>query len=652
MANQFIDTFTEETQDKLTKSMLECSILFSLSRNPSLNKGRTNMFLQCVFAIVSSETQEWTPKLVHDAFLDRFSKEYDIDLIKKSMQKLLKEGLLTPSGPGYIAHRDMAEKIKEENVKIERRTKELFDFVIGRVENLLTAKLTEEERTQMETNVRNTFNLYVRMYGFESFVNNEISSDESIVEDEDIIKEAIKDLPEDKGEILVGVLSELMEHPTREQAMIMMLWVKVYLGTQVMRLDPQLSQLEKENLKGKKFILDTDFLLYCLVEHPKQSKGYRRLLKILRKAGCQLIIPEEVVIEVLKHAHCAESNYRKFTRLLKAVTRDVIEKKANNVFVKDYCLYNFEAKHHQTIRQYMNNNFISDDEPLTFMKQLIYDQLRLESGNDEKLEVSEEYLPYQEELTKKILARTRYADNDKWRTEDEMQTLSQTDARLYLSVLSLNKDVKDAGNGEMLRSKAYLVTGTTKSIKSALEMNIYRNFVTRPELLINLLAEIGEFDDTKQEFVDLFDNPFLAHIINNNWEMIRNLSEVGLNMHDKNITILKRDLGEVYHRYLTKDADVEVIDTTTNFDVIRIRQPKDFFEFAQEVNRLNYQLVPEMQMMVDEYKEETSKRMTAEEKQKIAERLLAQKAHGYEVYLSKRESKSGRKNLGYKKNRK
>ena len=258
MANQFIDTFTEETQDKLTKSMLECSILFSLNRNPSLNEGRTNMFLQCVFAIVSSETQEWTPKLVHDAFLDRFSKEYDIDLIKKSMQKLLKEGLLTPSGPGYIAHRDMAEKIKEENVKIERRTKELFDFVIGRVENLLTAKLTEEERTQMETNVRNTFNLYVRMYGFESFVNNEISSDESIVEDEDIIKEAIKDLPEDKGEILVGVLSELMEHPTREQAMIMMLWVKVYLGTQVMRLDPQLSQLEKENLKGKKFILDTE----------------------------------------------------------------------------------------------------------------------------------------------------------------------------------------------------------------------------------------------------------------------------------------------------------------------------------------------------------------------------------------------------------
>ena len=651
MANHFIETFTEETQDRLTKSMLECSILFSLNRNATLDDGRKNMFLQSVFAIVCSDEKEWTPQLVYDAFRDKFGKEYDIKLIDKALKKLLKDGLLTPMGDGYVAHQNMADKMKEENSKIEERTKELFTFVINSVEERLQKQLTNDERLQMEANIRNTFNLYVRMYGFESFVNKEVSSDEDIVDDEDIVKAAVANLPNDKGEVLVGVLSELLENPTREQATVMMLWVKIYLGTQLMRLDPQLSQLEKENLKGKKFVLDTDFLLYCLVKQPKQSKGYRRLLKILRGAGCQLIIPEDVVIEVLKHAQCAESNYWKFSRLLKAVNKEVIEKKANNVFVKDFCLFDLGAKHHQTIKLYMNNNFLSDEEPLEFMKQLIRDQLRLEPGNDDKLEVSQEYLQYEEELTQKILSRTRFADNDKWRTEEEMEALSQTDARLYLSVLSLNKDVRSNNTGEMLRAKAYLVTGTTKSIKSAQEMGIHRNFVTRPELLINLMAEIGEFDDSKQEFIDLFDNPFLAHIINSNWEIIRNLSEVGLNMHDKNITLLKRDLSEVYHRYLTKDADVEVIDTTPNFDVIRIRQPKDFFEFAQEVNKLNYQLIPEMQMMVDEYKEETSKRMSAEERQKIAERLLAQKAHGYEVYLSKKQVKK-RKNLGYMKGKK
>lgn len=66
-----------------------------------------------------------------------------------------------------------------------------------------------------------------------------------------------------------------------------------------------------------------------------------------------MIIPEEVAMEVVKHAQCADSNYRRFKRLLKSVDRDIIEAKANNVFVKDYCLHDIEVKHHQTLSQYM-----------------------------------------------------------------------------------------------------------------------------------------------------------------------------------------------------------------------------------------------------------------------------------------------------------
>jgi len=635
MANSFIDSFSEDTQDKLTKAMLECSMLFSLNRNPILSKGRKDMFLQSIFAITCSDSREWTVKDVHDVFHDRFSKEYDPEIIRRAMQKLTKEGFLIPKGNGVVPHEKIAEEMRKSDKNIGERTETIFNAVIEETERQLQEALNEEERSQMRGNLKDAFNLYVRMYGFESFVNKDIKATNDIVDDEDIVKASMKGLPEYKGEVFVGVLSDLLEHPTREQAATMVLWVKIYIGTQVMRLDPQLSELEAQNLKDKKFVLDTDFLLYCLVEHPKQSKSYQRLLRVLRKAGCQLIIPENVVIEVLKHAQCAENNYRHFARMLKAVKREAIEQKANNVFVKDFCLHDIEAKHHQTIKQYLYNNYLSDEDPLDFVKEMIRTKLRIEPGNDEKLEIAQENQEYLEGLTKKIFFKTRFKDTDKWRTDEEVEALSRTDARLYLSVLSLNKNIKDSGTGELLRANAYLVTGTTKSIKSAQEMNIHRNFVTRPELLINLMAEIGEFDNQKQSFVNLFDNPFLAHVLDSNWEMIRNLSEVGLNMHDKNITRLKKDLGVVYHKYLTKDADVEVIDTTPNFDVVRIKSAKDFFAFAEEVNNLNYQLIPEMQEMVDEYKEETKKRMTAEDKQRIAEKLLAQKAHGYQVYLQK-----------------
>ena len=635
MANLFIESFSENTQDRLTKAMLECSMLFSLNRNASLSNGRKDMFLQSVFAITCSDSREWTVEDLHDVFYDRFSKDYDHEIIRKAMQKLTKDGLLIPKGNGLVPNEKIAEKMREEDNNVWERTEAVFNAIIENTERQLEEKLSVEECAQMKENIKNAFNLYVRMYGFESFVNKDVKATTVIVDDEDIVKTAMKNLSGDKGETLVGVLSDLLEHPTREQAATMLLWIKIYIGTQVMRLDPQLSELEAQNLKDKKFVLDTDFLLYCLVSHPKQSKSYQRLLRVLRKVGCQLIIPEDVVIEVLKHAQCAESNYRHFAKMLNTVKREAIELKANNVFVKDFCLCDLDAKHHQTIKQYMNNNFLSDEEPLDFMKQVIRDQLRIEPCNDDKLEVDQEYQEHMEELTKRLYQRTRYTDSDKWRTDEEIEALSRTDARLYLSVLSLNKKIKDSDTGELLRANAYLVTGTTKSIKSAQEMGIHRHFVTRPELLINLMAEIGEFDDQKQGFVNLFDNPFLAHVLDTNWGMIRNLSEVGLNMHDKNITKLKKDLEVVYHKYLTKEADVEIIDTTPNFDVVRIRKAKDFFAFAEEINKLDYQLIPELQGMVDEYQKETQKRLTAEEKQRIAEKLLSQKAHGYQAYLQK-----------------
>ena len=454
MANSFIDSFSEDTQDKLTKAMLECSMLFSLNRNPRLNEGRKDMFLQSVFAITCSDCREWTVKDVHDVFHDRFSKEYDHEIIRKAMQKLTKEGFLIRKGNGVVPHEKIAEEIRKNDRNIGERTEMIFNAVIEETEQQLQEGLNEEERSQMRGNLKDAFNLYVRMYGFESFVNKDVKATNDIVDDEDIVKASMKGLPEYKGEVFVGVLSDLLEHPTREQAATMVLWVKIYIGTQVMRLDPQLSELETQNLKDKKFVLDTDFLLYCLVEHPKQSKSYQRLLKVLRKAGCQLIIPEDVVIEVLKHAQCAENNYRHFARMLKAIKREAIEQKANNVFVKDFCLHDIETKHHQTIKQYLYNNYLSDEDSLDFIKDMIRTKLRIEPGNDEKLEIAQEYQEYLEEMTKKIIFKTRSKDTDKWRTDEEVETLSRTDARLYLSVLSLNKNIKDSGAGELLRANA------------------------------------------------------------------------------------------------------------------------------------------------------------------------------------------------------
>lgn len=629
----FLNSFSEDTQDKLEKTMLECSMLLSLNRNSSLSECRKDMFLQCVFAIICSEEKDWSQSDVQQVFHDRFGKDFELDVIQSATQRLLNLGWLERTANGLVANPQIAKESRDSANSIKERTKTLINEIVDSVDKQMPERLSEDTRKKMDSNVKEAFNLYIRMYGFETFVNSSLGEAADIVDNEDIVKSALNGLEQQQGEALLNVLSNLLENPTNDQATTMMLWVKIYLGTQIMRLDPQLSELESANLKGKKFVLDTDFLLYCLTDHPKQSKSYQKLLKTLRHIGCQLIIPEEVVIEVVKHAQCADNNYRRFSHILKSVSEDVIEAKANNVFVKDFCLQDIRAKHHQTLKQYMHNNYLSDEDPLDFMKQLIKDKLRIEVQSDDEMNVDDDYLLYQEELTTKIYLKTRCSDKDKWRSDDETRAISETDAKLYLSILSLNKDVKMNAKEGMLRAKAYLVTFTTKSIKCAQEMNIHRNFVTRPELLINLMTEIGDYDDSKNGFVNLFDNPFLAHIIDENWDLVKNFSELGLNMHCKNITKLKEDLSTVYHKYITKDADKEVINITPDFEISRLRTAKDFFAMADEVNKLNYEFLPEIQTMVNEYKEETNRRMSAEEKQRIAEELLAKKAHGYQVYL-------------------
>lgn len=344
-----------------------------------------------------------------------------------------------------------------------------------------------------------------------------------------------------------------------------------------------------------------------------------------------MIIPDEVVQEVLIHAQLATGHYYRFKNTLEAVDASVIEQTANNVFVKDYCLYKLSIPndhHKSTIKQFMYNRYLSDDDPLTFIKQVIRDELRIEPGGDLVIDI--DLKEHEDGLAERIYQK----DKDEWREEKEKRSIATADAKLYLAVLTLNKDITSNLSG-MLRANAYLVTHTTKSIKSASEMGISRNFVTRPELIINLLSEIGEFESSSKDFISLFDNPFLAYIVEDKWQLIRNLSETGLDLHDKSITRLEKDLGEVYHKYITNDAQEDNIETDTRFNNVTLFSPEKFIEFADAVNSKNYRFMPEAQGLINKFKELNEQKESAERKQESAEQLLAQKARGYKAYLEK-----------------
>ena len=428
--------------------------------------------------------------------------------------------------------------------------------------------------------------------------------------------------------------SDLIEHPTEEQKQTLMLCVKLFVGAQLLQVDPLVSQIELSKLKQKRFILDTDFLLYSITNYCRQSAEYKKLLKTLRKIGCELVIPNEVVSEVLKHAQCAENNYTRFRSTLNAVEEDVIDQRANNVFVKDYCMCCLHKQYKKTLHAYLYDNYLSNEEPLEFIKDVIRNELHIEPGLDQDMPIDSEYMDVESNLIDKIYEKTRNSDKDQWRDDAETRSIARTDAMLLLNALTLNKHIQPSSEKELLYANTYLVTFTTKGIKSAKELKIYRNVVTRPEILISLLMEIGMFDDQHNGMFNLFDNPFLAHIMNEHWNIVMALARTGVDLHGHSITKLSRELGATVHTYLTKNSDSDNLEIA-NHNLESIENVEDFLKFVNEIKNKNYSLMPDAEQLVIQYEKQKAQIEDAEKKVAEKQAYLDKKTHGYSAYLQK-----------------
>ena len=114
MTNSFISSFSEENQDKLKKSMLECSILFSMNRNKSLSMVRNNMLLQTVFAIVTSEDHPWSTDDIVEIYKHKFKKIVDPSLVQNAIDQLVKSEWLFPQDGNFIPHEKIAQLMNQE----------------------------------------------------------------------------------------------------------------------------------------------------------------------------------------------------------------------------------------------------------------------------------------------------------------------------------------------------------------------------------------------------------------------------------------------------------------------------------------------------------------------------------------------------------
>lgn len=604
------DYFSDSGEDQLSISMIKSTLLFSLSQDLKINQQRKNLFDKSVLSVISSIDEGYNINEVIDEFHKKFGKILVDSQVKAALERLNTKGLITVDGEKYKASKKVKQEIMTGIAHVEQRTNALIDDIIAQTHVVASGiKCSVDDDKQMWANIKKTLNLFFKYYGTDLAIDVD-SIVPNMVRQEELIRLLKDGLQPDLGECLVYSLGDILSNPNKEQIEMISLWARAFIGTQLMKLDPMLGAFQGNAFKDKIFILDTDFVLNCMVKNGKHSAVYTSLLQELIRIGCKVYITDDVVQEVVTHAEFAKRNFYYFENSFEAIDESVIYEQLKNVFVIDYYISILRKEKefsNRSFSSYMSNIYDPDDS-YNFMLEVM--EKRLPQGviigdEDLKGQVSVDIVE-RDNLTKSIYEETIKTYKAAYRSDEENWQIAKTDAELYLIARELNKDMPINKNKMLMYGKAYLITNSTRSIRCAKSNGIFSAVVSKPSVLVALLSEIGWFDASDKSIVDLLGNPFLAEITNQNWNDLKVLIDSGVDLRGKELPRLKRELKQVIHGLMTKeDDDLEREDGAIDEEstIPQMEDMEQFVQFAEMIHDKGYKMIPAAEKMIEIYKQ-------------------------------------------------
>jgi len=150
------------------------------------------------------------------------------------------------------------------------------------------------------------------------------------------------------------------------------------------------------------------------------------------------------------------------------------------------------------------------------------------------------------------------------------------------------------------------MTSSTRSVRCAKKIGINAEIIVKPHNLVSLFNEVGLFETTVEEVVNLFENPFLVEVIDNNWEHIKPLVDAGVDLQNVDITRLSWTLDETIHKYLLED--VILIDEGLPEPRQKPQEEKqlsvdEFIDFANEVKSKGLKFIPQVEALLLKYEQ-------------------------------------------------
>jgi hypothetical protein len=207
-------------------------------------------------------------------------------------------------------------------------------------------------------------------------------------------------------------------------------------------------------------------------------------------------------------------------------------------------------------------------------------------------------------LSKELLALIKTSAKSQYRSEEEMASLAETDARLYAAAMAYEAKTGRRRRGRALGGSCYLITASLRFIR-AVERALGQpdEVSARPNTLAALFQLVGRSEMSARDFVALFDNPLLQHVVSLCRDDVEELLDAGLSIRGKTLPRLIWDLDRGLHERLAVALSSERRADETLGDKEELEFDRSYLELVKEAGDRGYRPLPAAERMMHEITE-------------------------------------------------
>ena len=604
-------------------AMLRASIAFTFGKGAS--RARKSIFDSLTIGLLLEKPTEFISivELCEKYGKTLGGKRPSVPQIGAALKRLKVRGFLEYDGESVRATNLAIQTMAASTIQANEATGSLISDIVEEVCQIVEKELSDKDKNRLRRNTQDVLVKFFQLFGIE--LANQVLGDASpsavyLDSSQELIVAAKHQLSPELGELLISVISQTLKSPTTEQSKTLSNWSLAYLGLEIMNIDPYLKEFQATRFANKVFILDTDFVLDCLVQECSRSTVYKSLIRTLISLGCRVIIPESCMRECVSHAQISPKTYNYFGSSLLSLNESFVDEKVGNVFVKGYYYgrLNGDILPQTTFQKYLQN-YYEPGAPIPFITEALQVILpEVEIINPTALvtgDIPEDQMSGMYHALLDLMLKNRKSG---YRSEDESKALALTDARLFLTVVHLNRETKRS-SGHIFGGHCYLVTASGRYLRSSKKIGLCEAVTTRPQSLLALFDLIGGIKITPTEFVCLFENPLMIHAVSEAWEDVQSLIESGIVLQGKSIARLRWDLNQGLHEEIVALRKADTITESAEETADPDTGDREYIRLLESASSRGYRRIPELDSLI---KAVDKARDDAEEKGQALSELL------------------------------